>query len=489
MVTAADPGAGVRIDVDAVTRAVVRAEDVRAPFPPEVGEIEQLRRLVEATAGIAMPGLDGLALLSRLLDDNAATESEISAVVRSVMAADVPLELAPAAHGSPWLDPHTDAWTVNLVRTVTGGRPSAPFLERLGAEIPDLLAHASDTELTVANQVHLSVHEPDRFLANWTRALDGAVDATVGLATGVTGAVATILPGGDEVTEALIGRRLGDEMRAAVAAGLAGIVTDPDAVAESAVGWETLTTDPYRWIGEQIPGAVLEGLTPGVPILLTTRPARAARHLLPPVPLRRPGLAPWAGPGARRSPMSSVAGAPPAPGSPYPDLAIVRRREGIWGPVEDAPVRRAPFETPETWVDDINGGGHHLPGRDVNCIDCTRATESTWRGQPEVAAPIADPSRRGAPLDWIEDWSGGRFRLSSADGVARRLDDLGPGSSAMIVATWSDEGAHAFNAVNDGGTIRWVDGQTGETLPWPPRYGSEIDTMLAIFVDPDGRLP
>ena len=72
------------------------------------------------------------------------------------------------------------------------------------------------------------------------------------------------------------------------------------------------------------------------------------------------------------------------------------------------------------------------------------------------------------------------------DEVADKLDDLGPGSSAMVASSWTHGGAHAYNAVNDAGTIRWVDGQLGRVGPWPPVYGAQVDESLVIVFGPDG---
>jgi hypothetical protein len=47
--------------------------------------------------------------------------------------------------------------------------------------------------------------------------------------------------------------------------------------------------------------------------------------------------------------------------------------------------------SPGLWVSEINGDGMFAPGRDNNCIDCSRAVESTWRGEGVMAAAMADP--------------------------------------------------------------------------------------------------
>ena len=54
--------------------------------------------------------------------------------------------------------------------------------------------------------------------------------------------------------------------------------------------------------------------------------------------------------------------------------------------------------------------------------------------------------------------------------IGRHLEQLGPGSSAIVGCDWArpNTGGHWFNAVNDAGTVKVIDGQKGEVEPWPP---------------------
>jgi hypothetical protein len=173
--------------------------------------------------------------------------------------------------------------------------------------------------------------------------------------------------------------------------------------------------------------------------------------------------------------------------SPFPDLDVQRQGEVEWaqaGPIVSH--RRGPFESPETWVGDINGGGTGVAGRNRNCVDCARAVEANWRGQDAVAAPVQPSVGRGTGAHLLEDWTGGTLQPTSVTGVGLRLEQMGPGSSALIVSRWGTGRAHAYNAVNDAGVIKWVDGQAGQVSGWPPPYASSVDATLAIFVGPDG---
>jgi hypothetical protein len=78
--------------------------------------------------------------------------------------------------------------------------------------------------------------------------------------------------------------------------------------------------------------------------------------------------------------------------------------------------------------------------------------------------------------------------------INQRLSELGPGSSAVIGCDWKTGGGHWFSAVNDGGTIKAVDGQSGAVEAWPPsRSGLHFDeTMMrysdAIYFGTDGKV-
>jgi hypothetical protein len=80
--------------------------------------------------------------------------------------------------------------------------------------------------------------------------------------------------------------------------------------------------------------------------------------------------------------------------------------------------------------------------------------------------------------------------------VGRRLEELGPGSSAIVGCDWAAPrlGGHWFNAVNDAGKIKAVDGQTSKVEPWPPTTrGLEFDESMmrlsdALFFTPTGKV-
>jgi len=153
-----------------------------------------------------------------------------------------------------------------------------------------------------------------------------------------------------------------------------------------------------------------------------------------------------------------------------------------------------PHEPPEKWVRDINFD-RTLPGRDNNCGECARAVFSTWYGQPITAAAISDPNSDGEGDSRMTEWAGRAPARAALAEIERRLEQLGSGSSAIVGCDWAwpRAGGHWFNAVNDAGTVKVIDGQKGEVEPWPPseaRVGFDESWMEfsdVILFSPEGK--
>lgn len=519
-----DGGVESRIDVDAVERFVAESGAARRELAPTLANLRSIDDDVRgawasssaapARGAPAGGALDGL---GRLLARFAAHEDDVAATRGRVLAADegatrslagggavrasgVVNLRAPAATGrlSPWLDPGTDSWVVNLARAPFGV-PATPALgRRVLGQGPGVVSSLLRTslELQPESQVVLAATDPERFVANWLRAGRAGGEALAATALLAAGTQAlTMAPWLDEVAGRAVGRRPGRELLAQLREGVALLGAEPDAFGAGALGWHDLQDDPYRWLGGFAPDLLAEALgalvlgrgaaaaRSGTRALEAAEVAEALEAVEAPARLNgAPGRAGWRG----------VVGGPTVadpPPRPLPDLTSYRLGEKEWEPA--GPIvshREAPFESPETWVQDLNGGGPACaPGRRVNCIDTTRAAEANWRGQDAVAAPLKRPEHGGTSAHRLEDWSGGRLAPTTSEGIEQRLEALGPGSSAMIVTTWDTSGAHAFNAVNDAGVVKWVDAQSGSTSRWPPPYASHFDQLHAIFIDAGGR--
>ncbi len=186
---------------------------------------------------------------------------------------------------------------------------------------------------------------------------------------------------------------------------------------------------------------------------------------------------------------SATVDAPVGADITLPDLATARQAEDWWNEW-DQPTQLGtePSSDPSSWISDINSTGPTVPGRNNNCIDCARAVEARWRGQDATAASHLDPYAGGLPADLVTDWAGGSFRpIPDINDVAAQLDDLGPGSSAVVVSSWKSGGAHAYNAVNLDGRTVWADGQINQVGPWPPDYADDISQSWVVYYDVDGK--
>ncbi|RKH00640.1 hypothetical protein D7V97_30000, partial [Corallococcus sp. CA053C] len=96
----------------------------------------------------------------------------------------------------------------------------------------------------------------------------------------------------------------------------------------------------------------------------------------------------------------------------------------------------------------------------TNCVNVSIAVDSTFAGQPEVALVS-----RSQPFSVLESYYGtAAVEVATERAVLRTMEAWGPGSRGIIVglSKGSSDFAHAFNVVNRGGGVFFVDGQ----LPW-----------------------
>lgn len=155
------------------------------------------------------------------------------------------------------------------------------------------------------------------------------------------------------------------------------------------------------------------------------------------------------------------------------------------------PAVDSPHQSPETWAKDINPGKDEVGGR-FNCGECARAVQDTWSGDASVAATMT-PGRTGEPASRMNEWAGSSPEQATMNQMSDRLNELGPGSSAIVRCRWEDGSGHYFNSTNDSGTIKAVDGQSGQVESWPPtRAGlgfdeSDMSASVAFYFDSNGK--
>jgi hypothetical protein len=160
------------------------------------------------------------------------------------------------------------------------------------------------------------------------------------------------------------------------------------------------------------------------------------------------------------------------------------------------------------------GGPAEDPTRGVNCLDSVLALFETYqRGRPRVAGPRTfDGYAHGAPDRAVGgEWLGVRriqraarsefqnlcpFVGAPGDGAAaieaafrnlgNHLHNSGHGAFAFILTDFAGGGCHAWAAVNQDGTILFLDPQLGRVSPDEPIYRA-IVSMDALVVDGDGE--
>ncbi|RLP95477.1 hypothetical protein EAD89_01505 [Micromonospora sp. BL4] len=207
------------------------------------------------------------------------------------------------------------------------------------------------------------------------------------------------------------------------------------------------------------------------------------------------------------------------PGGLRPPLALhqvdVERRM----PREpDGTVTRTADPRRGGWFRLLNDGGPRADAtRGINCLDCTLSLFETWvHGRPRVSAPrtfdgyLDGDTRRpirgeaGGP-GRVEDVTGGRFqqllapptgqrphpeqaRRTAERSYANLHDQLllgGHGSYAFLVTEWAHGGSHAWVALNQNGTVLYVDPQTG-LIRDRPLY-PDVVGIDALVLSGDGR--
>lgn len=97
-------------------------------------------------------------------------------------------------------------------------------------------------------------------------------------------------------------------------------------------------------------------------------------------------------------------------------------------------------------------------GGTTNCVNCAVATDATLDERPASALP-GDYSR----ISILEQIFGAKFGAPcDIDLVTQVLSAVGAGSRVIVFGARNGRIGHVFNAVNQDGVIRFLDGQTGK---------------------------
>jgi RHS repeat-associated protein len=100
-------------------------------------------------------------------------------------------------------------------------------------------------------------------------------------------------------------------------------------------------------------------------------------------------------------------------------------------------------------------------GRTTNCVNCAIATDATLKGNPASALPGGVTS-----ISVLEKTFGGTFQAVKSKGaIEKTLLAAGNGATGIVYAQIKGQRVgHVFNVVNQKGTIRFLDGQTGKAV-------------------------
>jgi len=97
-------------------------------------------------------------------------------------------------------------------------------------------------------------------------------------------------------------------------------------------------------------------------------------------------------------------------------------------------------------------------GGNMNCVNCVIATDAMLSGQP-ASALGGGPFR----LAVLENLYGAKFgSATTIDYISGVMKDAGAGSRGIVYGSRGGEVGHVFNVVNQGGVVRFLDGQTGK---------------------------
>lgn len=95
---------------------------------------------------------------------------------------------------------------------------------------------------------------------------------------------------------------------------------------------------------------------------------------------------------------------------------------------------------------------------ETNCVNCAIATDAMLAGRP-ASALHGGPYR----IAVLEQIFGAKFKvIGDLAEVANVLLAAGCGSRAIVYGSRSGGVGHVFNAVNQNGVVRFLDGQTGK---------------------------
>jgi RHS repeat-associated protein len=96
-------------------------------------------------------------------------------------------------------------------------------------------------------------------------------------------------------------------------------------------------------------------------------------------------------------------------------------------------------------------------GGTMNCANCAVATDATLAGSPASALPGSVTSAAQLAKELGGSWA----RTTGPSGIVQTMQAAGPGARGIVFGTRGSDVGHFFNVTNQGGTVRFLDGQAG----------------------------
>ncbi|WP_255461676.1 toxin glutamine deamidase domain-containing protein [Pantoea sp. EKM101V] len=95
-------------------------------------------------------------------------------------------------------------------------------------------------------------------------------------------------------------------------------------------------------------------------------------------------------------------------------------------------------------------------------MNCSVSTGATLAGNPASALPVNH--KNGIPLAVLEIQYGTKFKyISSSESITQQMKSTGSGSRGIVFGSYEPgQPGHVFNVVNQNGTVRFLDRQTGK---------------------------
>jgi RHS repeat-associated protein len=97
-------------------------------------------------------------------------------------------------------------------------------------------------------------------------------------------------------------------------------------------------------------------------------------------------------------------------------------------------------------------------GGTKNCVNCAAASDASLAGNPASALP-----GKAVSIKVLEKQFGATFvKMADKKAIDQAMKAAGPGAQGIVFGMRKGAVGHVFNAVNQGGVVRYVDGQIGK---------------------------